>query len=238
MSFGDVAGAQRDDDCAVAESSGAKTGGTPRHVIQLSEFHRQALLRIVRSRCSARFAVMQAKIVLLAADGRGTRAIARELEIKAETVIRWRERFYKRGLDGLRRLPDGRPPKSTRGNWDQTIRMIEVARILPSAKMDRPWTLLERAPPGPNQRAVAVANLLPAGHPPCFSSARTWREYMEHASAQARHSAQSPVIWLRKDKPQINGLFDFCEDCDDGHRRKMQQARRCDSGWLQRAVES
>ncbi len=55
--------------------------------------------------------VMRARIVLLAADGRSTRSIARELGTMPRTVSLWRGRYAREGLSGLaeRRRPGPRP---------------------------------------------------------------------------------------------------------------------------------
>ncbi len=55
--------------------------------------------------------VLRAKIVLEAADGIGTREIARELETTPTTVSLWRIRYAREGLAGLNvRLRLGTPP--------------------------------------------------------------------------------------------------------------------------------
>lgn len=56
--------------------------------------------------------MFRARIVLLAADGRGTRAIARELDTMPRTVSLWRGRFSRAGLAGLADKPrPGPAPK-------------------------------------------------------------------------------------------------------------------------------
>ena len=220
----------------------AKSPGTARprstaRPIVLDEYERRALMLKVRSTRSTHFEVMQARIVLMAADGCSNRAIARRIAVKLDTVIRWRERFYRRRLDGLNRLPSGPPPNDVRGEWSKTAKASESARLEPSGKLDRDWTLIERAPPnGANPRASAVADLLPAeGRPPCFDSDKTWREYMEHAAAHTRHAGKGPVIWLRG-APRLNLGFNFCEDCAAVHQARMQALQRCDPGWLERVT--
>jgi transposase len=54
--------------------------------------------------------VTRARIVLLAAAGWTNRAIARKLGLAPNTVTKWRKRFWREGLDGLRdRKRPGRP---------------------------------------------------------------------------------------------------------------------------------
>lgn len=55
--------------------------------------------------------VLRARIVLLAADGRSTRAVGRALKTMPGTVSLWRGRFAREGLCGLeeRRRPGPKP---------------------------------------------------------------------------------------------------------------------------------
>ena len=55
--------------------------------------------------------LLRIRIVLEAADGFGTREIARELDTTPTTVSLWRGRFARESLDGLEDLPrSGTPP--------------------------------------------------------------------------------------------------------------------------------
>lgn len=69
--------------------------------------------RLVRTVCSPKSqvrAVLRARIVLAAADGRANGAIARELEVSVNTVRKWRGRFAAGGLEKLRDAErSGRP---------------------------------------------------------------------------------------------------------------------------------
>ena len=49
--------------------------------------------------------VKRARIVLLAADGRSTRAIAKEVGVQPRIVSKWRHRFADHGLAGLNDRP-------------------------------------------------------------------------------------------------------------------------------------
>ncbi len=59
----------------------------------------------LRAPTTAQRDVMRARIVLLAADGRSTRSIARELKTMPRTVSLWRGRFAREGLAGLAERP-------------------------------------------------------------------------------------------------------------------------------------
>ena len=54
---------------------------------------------------------MRARIVLLAADGRSTRSIAKEVGVQPRIVSKWRHRFADHGLAGLNDLPRAAKPR-------------------------------------------------------------------------------------------------------------------------------
>jgi hypothetical protein len=54
----------------------------------------------------------RARIVLAAADGAGTSAVARMVGVSRPTVIKWRDRFAARGLAGLDDQPRSGRPKT------------------------------------------------------------------------------------------------------------------------------
>jgi transposase len=55
---------------------------------------------------------MRARIVLAVADGEGTSAVARRVGVSRPTVILWRDRFVRGGLDGLADAPRAGRPKT------------------------------------------------------------------------------------------------------------------------------
>ena len=70
-------------------------------VIELSTEERNVLQRTVRSSRSAVRDVFRARIILLAAKGYESRAIAAELNTGQDTVSKWRRRFAEHRLEGL-----------------------------------------------------------------------------------------------------------------------------------------
>ena len=81
-------------------------------VLTASDRHR--IKRLAGSRTLPHQQVLRAQIVRLAACGRSNAAIAAALQLKVDTVRKWRGRFAARGLDGLKDLPrSGRPPHFT-----------------------------------------------------------------------------------------------------------------------------
>jgi len=56
---------------------------------------------------------LRSRIVLAAAAGQSDSAIARELRVNRNTVVLWRTRFVREGLDGLWEVAPGRGRKPT-----------------------------------------------------------------------------------------------------------------------------
>lgn len=71
---------------------------------------RERLTSLVRSSSVRAGLVQRARIVLLAADGVANTAIAKRVGVSRPTVIGWRERYSRSGIDGLHDEPrSGRP---------------------------------------------------------------------------------------------------------------------------------
>jgi transposase len=79
--------------------------------IVLSPEERRELERIVRARTSTQQAARRAEIVLRAAEGASTTAIAAALGLARGTVQHWRQRFAAQRLAGLRDRPHRPPPR-------------------------------------------------------------------------------------------------------------------------------
>jgi transposase len=113
--------------------------------IRLDPVTRATLESWVRSAKTEQRLVRRARIVLLAADGMASRAIARKVDVMTGIVSVWRKRFAASGLDGLKDKPrpgamrkyteatDKRilaqldePPPKGRARWDGKL----VARTL------------------------------------------------------------------------------------------------------------
>jgi transposase len=79
--------------------------------IELTDDERARLEVLARSYSSPHRDVVRAKVVLLAAGGLSNEGIAVRLDIPHQIVSKWRKRFYKQRLAGLRDRPrTGRPP--------------------------------------------------------------------------------------------------------------------------------
>ena len=77
------------------------TTGRPKIPVILSDEEQKQLESIMRSRSLPHGLVTRARIVLMAAQGSSNRAIAEKLELSAQSVCKWRQRFLHQGLDGL-----------------------------------------------------------------------------------------------------------------------------------------
>jgi len=99
---------------------------------------------VVRAPTTEQRAALRARIVLLAAEDRTTRSIARELKVMPRTVSDWRIRFAEQGLAGLVDKPRPGPSPKYDG---QTGRRILALLDQPPPKGYGRWTggLLARA---------------------------------------------------------------------------------------------
>ncbi len=70
-------------------------------VVRLGPEERAVLEARLRAPTTEQRQVFRARIVLLAAEGRSTRSIARELGTMPRTVSGWRGRFARKGLAGV-----------------------------------------------------------------------------------------------------------------------------------------
>ncbi|WIM13600.1 IS630 family transposase [Enhydrobacter sp.] len=105
--------------------------------IVLSDQERSALEAMIRSPKTEHGIVERARIVLLAAEGRSTRSIATELASWPGRVSRWRTRFARERLAGLRDLP--RPGAAPRYDADTDKRILARLDQPPPAGYGR-WT--------------------------------------------------------------------------------------------------
>lgn len=97
--------------------------------IELSDEDRAQLKRIVRAGTSERRMVERAQIVLCAAEGQPATAIADRVGCHEDTVLKWRGRYERQGLDGLRDLP--RPGKPLVHGHEVRARLVAKACTRP-----------------------------------------------------------------------------------------------------------
>ena len=81
----------------------------PATAIVLTAEDRQVLTQRVRATTSEQRMVVRARIVLSAADGHSTEAIAEEVAVRAATVSKWRGRFAAPSTNTKPNLAPARP---------------------------------------------------------------------------------------------------------------------------------
>src|SRR6266508_2520540 len=94
--------------------------------IRLTEEERTELLSLARSTKTEYRLRQRARIVLLAADGRASRAIGREVGCTTGTASKWRVRYARERLAGLDETGDrGAEPKYTAGTDKRILAVLD-----------------------------------------------------------------------------------------------------------------
>src|ERR1700751_2027549 len=94
--------------------------------VRVSRKERQELERRCRSSQRILRDLKRARIVLLAADGRSPRSIAKEVGVQPRIVSLWRHRFADQGLEGLKDRPrPGKQPIYTKTTAKRILRQVE-----------------------------------------------------------------------------------------------------------------
>jgi transposase-like protein len=84
---------------------------TSPYSIKLSDVERSRLEGQARKYTSPYYAVLRARMILLAAQGQRNDQIAASLSVPRQIVSKWRKRFFEERLAGLEAEPrTGRPP--------------------------------------------------------------------------------------------------------------------------------
>lgn len=128
-------------------------------MVSLSNDEKEALLYWLRSGTTEQRLVERAKIILAAADGQTTEAIAERMKTRPARVSKWRVRFARKGIEGLQDSPrkgapcrydedterrilgvlDEPPPKGFAA-WTGSL----VAKRLGDVSPDQVWRVLKR----------------------------------------------------------------------------------------------
>jgi transposase len=128
--------------------------------VRLTAKDRKALEDRCRSPRTMQRDLKRARIVLLAADGRSTRSIAKEVGVRPRVVSNWRRRFADEGLAGLQDRPKpgktpiytkatdrrilallGKPPPEGFARWTGPL----LAKALGDVDVQYVWRFLRRA---------------------------------------------------------------------------------------------
>jgi len=137
--------------------------------ITLTAEQQEAIESWIRASTTEQRLVQRSRIILMAAKGMRTDAIARDLGIRTATVSKWRTRFAKDGLQGL----EDAPRSGRRRKYDETTER----RIL--AKLDDPV---------PDGETVWTARLI-VKELGDVSIHHVWRIFRKHGiHLQRRHS--------------------------------------------------
>jgi DNA-binding CsgD family transcriptional regulator len=175
--------------------------------LEVSDEQRAALTRIARSSSLPHRTVVQAKALLLSADGVAIYEIARRLGVASNSVRTWRRRFAEQGVEGVGVIAPGRGRKS----WLEEGTVALVVRVTLEELPDdgsTHWstrTLAKRLGIGKDTvaRIWANHNLKPGGPTPSRSlRTRALRRSssMSSASTSTRPSGPSCSASTRRPK--------------------------------------
>ena len=94
--------------------------------VHLSRKDREVLEACCRSPVTLQRDLKRARIVLLAADGRSTRSIAKEFGVQPRIVSLWRHRYADHGLEGLQDKPrPGQQPIYTKATDKRILKLLD-----------------------------------------------------------------------------------------------------------------
>src|SRR5207248_11629791 len=94
--------------------------------VHLSRIDRKVLEACCRSPVTLQRDLKGARIVLLAADGRSTRSIAKEVGVQPRIVSLWRHRYADHGLEGLKdKPPPGKQPIYTKMTDKRLLKLLD-----------------------------------------------------------------------------------------------------------------
>src|SRR5437899_2202443 len=94
--------------------------------VRLRRGDREALEARCRSPRTMQRDLKRARMVLLAADGLSTRAIAEEVDVQPRIVSLWRRRYADHGLDGLKDKPrPGKKPLYTPATDKRILELLD-----------------------------------------------------------------------------------------------------------------
>lgn len=109
------------------------------NIPKCSKKDRKTLELWVRSRTLEARLVERAKIIIKCLEGESVTQIARDLNIRPNTVIDWRNRFEKEGVSGLHDRPrSGKPPRYDIKFRNQVLATLELSPPRGQARWDGP----------------------------------------------------------------------------------------------------
>lgn len=102
---------------------------------ECTENDRKALEQLARSRTEEARMVERAKIILKCLDGERVHKVAEDLKVRPNTVIEWRRRFEKDGIQGLKDKPRSGKPASYDAEFRKIV--LETLELPPPAGQAR-----------------------------------------------------------------------------------------------------
>jgi transposase len=111
--------------------------GRPTASIELSQAERETLERWVRRHSSAQSLALRSRVVLGCAEGRTNAEIAEFENVNPATVSKWRNRFARDRLEGLRDAPR---PGAERKISDATIEAVIIDTLESAPGEDTHWS--------------------------------------------------------------------------------------------------
>ena len=136
-------------------------------IIGLSETERDTLLSWIRSGTTEHRLVERAKIILMATDRIPTQTIARRLKTRPARVSKWRTRFARQGIEGLRdAIREGAPCRYGKDTERQILAVLDevppkgystwtgslIAERLGDVSKHQVWRVLKRHDIHPQRR--------------------------------------------------------------------------------------
>src|SRR5665648_543718 len=104
-----------------------------------SEIDREILEQWAHSRTEESRLVERAKIILKCLQGEMVHSIARDLKVRPNTVIEWRRRFDKQGINGLKDRPrPGKPVQYEAEFRNKVLKALELPPPSGQARWDGP----------------------------------------------------------------------------------------------------
>ena len=129
--------------------------------LEVTDEEREELERSARSSSLLHRAVLQAKALLLSADGEAIFEIARRLDVASNSVRMWRRRFESEGVDGIGRIAPGRGRRS----WLPEGTVAEVVRVTREERPDEGSTHWSTRTPKGSATLVALTPVRLQGGP-------------------------------------------------------------------------
>ena len=135
----------------------------------------------------------RARIVLLAAAGRSTRSIAKEVGVQPRIVSLWRHRYADHGLEGLQDKPrPGKQPIYTKATDKRILKLLDKP---PPARV----RTLDRALCWPRRWAMLTSNMSGGS---CAATRLTSRLASPGARATTRTLRPKPPMLLASTSPR------------------------------------